>query len=205
MDVIVEHAVLAAVFVEKAEGVGIGKVLKLDEAVYSKPVGRERKGHVIASSSWSLADVSLPWGGGGAGQGLRARLTLAVCAMWRAPGLLALPAPLGRRMGKAEGMYGTSWRPAKPVSLSLMWAGGLPWWLSGKESACQCRRHGFDPWSGKTPRAAEQLSLCAPTTESVLSDKRSHCKKQPRLHAKSSSRSLQLEKRPHSNKDPAQP
>ena len=24
---------------------------------------------------------------------------------------------------------------------------GLPWWLSGKESACQCRRHRFDPWS----------------------------------------------------------
>ena len=22
----------------------------------------------------------------------------------------------------------------------------LPRWLSGKESACQCRRHGFDPW-----------------------------------------------------------
>ena len=22
---------------------------------------------------------------------------------------------------------------------------GLPWWLSGKESACQCRRHGFNP------------------------------------------------------------
>ena len=22
---------------------------------------------------------------------------------------------------------------------------GLPWWLSGKESACQCRRHGYDP------------------------------------------------------------
>ena len=28
---------------------------------------------------------------------------------------------------------------------------GLPWWLSGKESICQCRRHGFDPWSGKIP------------------------------------------------------
>ena len=26
---------------------------------------------------------------------------------------------------------------------------GLPGWLSGKESSCQCRRHGFDPWSGK--------------------------------------------------------
>ena len=24
---------------------------------------------------------------------------------------------------------------------------GLPQWLSGKESACQCRRHGFNCWS----------------------------------------------------------
>ena len=23
--------------------------------------------------------------------------------------------------------------------------------LSGKESTCQCRRHGFDPWVGKVP------------------------------------------------------
>ena len=23
----------------------------------------------------------------------------------------------------------------------------LPWWLSGKESACQCRRCEFDPWA----------------------------------------------------------
>ena len=35
------------------------------------------------------------------------------------------------------------------------------WWLSGKESACQCKRHGFDPWSGKIPHAAKQLSPCA--------------------------------------------
>ena len=26
-----------------------------------------------------------------------------------------------------------------------------PWWLSGKESACQCRRHRFHPWVGKIP------------------------------------------------------
>ena len=26
---------------------------------------------------------------------------------------------------------------------------GLPWWLSGKESASQCRRGGFDPWVRK--------------------------------------------------------
>ena len=34
---------------------------------------------------------------------------------------------------------------------------GLPWWHSGWESACQCRGHGFEPWSGKIPHAAEQL------------------------------------------------
>ena len=28
---------------------------------------------------------------------------------------------------------------------------GLPWWLSGKESACQCRRFRFNPWVGKIP------------------------------------------------------
>jgi len=26
---------------------------------------------------------------------------------------------------------------------------GLPCWLSGKESTCQCRRGGFNPWVGK--------------------------------------------------------
>ena len=25
----------------------------------------------------------------------------------------------------------------------------FPQWLSGKQSACRCRRHGFDPWLGK--------------------------------------------------------
>ena len=28
--------------------------------------------------------------------------------------------------------------------------GGLPWWLSGKES-CQCGKHEFDPWSKEDP------------------------------------------------------
>ena len=27
----------------------------------------------------------------------------------------------------------------------------LPWWLSGTESACQCRRCRFYPWIGKNP------------------------------------------------------
>ena len=29
---------------------------------------------------------------------------------------------------------------------------GLPWWLSGKESASQFRRHGFNPWVRKIPQ-----------------------------------------------------
>ena len=37
---------------------------------------------------------------------------------------------------------------------------GLPWWLSSKESACQCRRpkrQGLDPWVRKIPwRRAQQ-------------------------------------------------
>ena len=44
----------------------------------------------------------------------------------------------------------------------------LPWWLSGKESACQCRRHRFDPWSGKIPHAVEQISPCTTTIEPLL-------------------------------------
>ena len=28
---------------------------------------------------------------------------------------------------------------------------GLPWWLSGEQPNCQCRRHVFDPWVGKIP------------------------------------------------------
>ena len=42
---------------------------------------------------------------------------------------------------------------------------GLPWWRSGWESACQCRGHGFEPWSGKIPHAAQQLGPWATITE----------------------------------------
>ena len=45
---------------------------------------------------------------------------------------------------------------------------GLPWWLSGKECACQCRRHGFKSWSGKILHAKKQLSPCTTTSEPVL-------------------------------------
>ena len=39
-----------------------------------------------------------------------------------------------------------------PISLANH---GLPWWFSGEESVCQCRRHRFDPWVGKDPLEKE--------------------------------------------------
>ena len=37
-----------------------------------------------------------------------------------------------------------------------------------KESACQCRGHGFKPWSGKIPHSTKQLSPYATTSEPAL-------------------------------------
>ena len=35
-----------------------------------------------------------------------------------------------------------------------------PWWLSGKESTCQCKRYGFNPWVRKTPLEKE-MATCS--------------------------------------------
>ena len=61
---------------------------------------------------------------------------------------------------------------------------GLPWWLSGWESAWQCRGHGFEPWSGKIPHVAEQLGPWDTTTEParlepVLHNKRGRDSERP--------------------------
>ena len=61
---------------------------------------------------------------------------------------------------------------------------GLPWWCSGWESACQCRGHGFKPWSGRIPHAAEQLGPWATITkparlEPVLRHKRGRDSERP--------------------------
>ena len=41
------------------------------------------------------------------------------------------------------------------IGLNFLSILGLPWWLSDKESVCQCRRQGFNPWSDRIPHAAE--------------------------------------------------
>ena len=61
---------------------------------------------------------------------------------------------------------------------------GLPWWRSGWESACRCREHGFEPWSGRIPHAAKQLGPWATTTEParlepVLRNKRGRDSERP--------------------------
>ena len=97
----------------------------------------------------------------------------------------------------------------------------LPWWLSGKESACQYKRCGFCPWSRKIPhatrRAAEPMHhdywACAigpgsrnhwslGALEPLLSNKRSHCNEKL---LESSPSWPQLENSPHSNEDTAEP
>ena len=76
---------------------------------------------------------------------------------------------------------------------------GLPWWRSDWESACQCRGHGFEPWSRKIPHAAEQLGPWATTTEParlepVLPTREATTVRGPRTAMKSGPRLLQLEK-----------
>ena len=85
---------------------------------------------------------------------------------------------------------------------------GLPQWLSGKEAACQDRRHGISPWFRKIPHAKEQLNLCAATTEAhaPLEPGAPQQEKPPQREAcapqlDSGSHSLQLEKSSHSNED----
>ena len=68
--------------------------------------------------------------------------------------------------------------------LSKMLVEGLPWWRSGWESACQCRGHGFEPWSGRIPHAAERLGPWATITEParlepVLRNRRGHDSERP--------------------------
>ena len=50
----------------------------------------------------------------------------------------------------------------------------LPWWLSGKESTCQQRRHRFNAWSGKILPSAEQLSPVHHNYRACALEPRSH-------------------------------
>ena len=75
-----------------------------------------------------------------------------------------LPQPLKKAMIPCK-----SWTQLKTGSImNSKYRTGLPWWLSGKELACQGSRHSFNPWSGKMPHAMEQRSLSTTAIEPVL-------------------------------------
>ena len=60
---------------------------------------------------------------------------------------------------------------------------GLSWWLTGKESVCQCRRHRFDPWPGKIPHASVQLSPYSAATEPTCPGVRAPPQEKPAPHS----------------------
>ena len=78
----------------------------------------------------------------------------------------------------------------KKYKLKSKQAIGLPWWLDSKASACQFRRHRFDPLSGKISHATEQLSWFATTSSSCAQAHKPQLLKQvclePVLHNKRS-------------------
>ena len=55
----------------------------------------------------------------------------------------------GKRNTGSE--LGIVWPTAWTDKKLFMVGPGLSWWLSGKESTCQCGRLGFDPWVEKIP------------------------------------------------------
>ena len=53
-------------------------------------------------------------------------------------------------MNKCSDIGSPQWF-SRLLFLLIVLSSRLLWWLSGKESACQCRRHKFNPWSRKIP------------------------------------------------------
>ena len=98
-----------------------------------------------------------------------------------------------------------TWLETKALKKSLIlracwdFSGGS----GGKESACQWRRHKFDPWSRKIPHAAKQLSQYATTLEPVLQNQGATTA-EPTCHNYRSTHTLQpvRNKRSHHNKKP---
>ena len=99
------------------------------------------------------------------------------------PYLLTTFCEISKHLTNLEGFLKCLFQATEDLRLIKKRA-GLPWWRSGWESACQCRGHGFEPWSGKIPHAVEQLGPWATTTEParlepVLRNKRGRDSERP--------------------------
>ena len=85
---------------------------------------------------------------------VRAHACVCVCVLWWACICLFFD----------PGLYSENRRVREVIvgSVYKTWGLGLPWWSSGRESACQCRGRGFDLWSGKIPHAFFTVQLSHP-------------------------------------------
>ena len=117
----------------------------------------------------------------------------------------------GQYVGWKEGCVNTKrLKTTKGVKVRV----GVPWNLSGKEAASQCRRLGFNLQSGKVPQATERLSLCTTAAEPVLQSLGAATPEAqaPGVHALQQEKPLQweaptqqLEESPRSKEGSAQP
>ena len=80
------------------------------------------------------------------------------------------PSPTALRAAKAPPPVGRGWEGVWPeqAESTETCRGGLPWWPSGRQSACQCGGHRSTPWSGGIPPVMEQLSPDSTATEPEL-------------------------------------
>ena len=74
------------------------------------------------------------------------------CREWNYTHAPKIPTPLVCALHNIPAFEG---QPSPCIGwMSVQWWGcrdELPWWLSGKESSCQCRRPGFHLWSREIP------------------------------------------------------
>ena len=103
------------------------------------------------------ADKGDSWGLGSGSAGLYLESALVdklstISRGWLTLGGQSLQGQQGPRYIKAPEYRKEKTWLAQHCVWSHMLSRRLPWWLSGKESTCQCRRRGFDPWVEKISR-----------------------------------------------------
>ena len=83
---------------------------------------------------------------------------------------------------------GKQWIDPKWQLVPRYLSSGIPWWLSGKESACQSRGHRLDPWSGKISNPLQYSCLENPKLQSMGSQRVRHkwATEQPEWHSRQS-------------------
>ena len=90
-------------------------------------------------------------------------LNFPICKMDRGLGFLkSLQFQGARVIGWPESSFSFFHRMVQESLNETFWPtpifSRLPWWLSSKESACQDRRHGFNPWVRKIPPEKEMAT-----------------------------------------------